>query len=280
MMPVFVLLIFVLVLVFLLLTAGGARARSDPARWSAYQQVARECGGTVHHGKGAHPCLAIPYQNMQARLEFLPRSSGDGRQHAATRLSIHWPDPQFWAQISHPPRLTPPDAHVKHVTCRTGDRAFDREYSIHSSDPDRMLRGLSPVVRELAERLRLKPYPSSLVIQFGRSRMDIAKSADLRRPSELHDFVRGGLDLADQMQLSVRQQVRFLDEPASQPLDQVVCAVCGQPIDRELVFCPRCKTATHRDCWRFIGKCSTYGCGQTDFQTPQTARRVQRPGPA
>ena len=42
----------------------------------------------------------------------------------------------------------------------------------------------------------------------------------------------------------------------------------------ELVFCGRCKTPHHRECWLYAGRCSVFGCGETQFRVPQRARRT------
>lgn len=39
------------------------------------------------------------------------------------------------------------------------------------------------------------------------------------------------------------------------------CQVCGEGIETDVVFCVRCHTPHHRDCWKYMGQCSTFGCG-------------------
>jgi hypothetical protein len=41
------------------------------------------------------------------------------------------------------------------------------------------------------------------------------------------------------------------------------CQVCGAALEGTLVSCSRCATPHHRDCWDYVGRCSTYGCGGT-----------------
>jgi hypothetical protein len=38
------------------------------------------------------------------------------------------------------------------------------------------------------------------------------------------------------------------------------CEVCGDPIIGPHVVCTACRTPFHRDCWTFVGGCSTFGC--------------------
>ncbi len=273
-MPVFVILIFILLLVFLLLAAVGAGVRSDPVWCSVYRQLACACGGTFQGRPRVSPRVTFSYEGRTVDVERVPRISLGGLQRPATRFRIPWPDPRLSGRISHPRRLACPPGDAEESVCWTGDRVFDRQYAVISSDPSQILRGLNPGVRYLAERLRLQPRAGPLIIEIRRGRLEILKLAEFGRARELQDFVGCSLQLFDQLQLSIRQEICFLEQAAVQPLAGVICAVCAGVIERDLVFCPRCKTAVHRDCWRFIGKCATYGCGQPEFETPQTAPTV------
>ena len=40
-----------------------------------------------------------------------------------------------------------------------------------------------------------------------------------------------------------------------------ICQVCGVGGAGARVVCRSCRTPHHEDCWRYVGRCSTYGCG-------------------
>lgn len=43
-----------------------------------------------------------------------------------------------------------------------------------------------------------------------------------------------------------------------------VCQVCGASLmSAPIVRCAKCATPHHEDCWKFNGRCSTFGCGET-----------------
>ena len=45
------------------------------------------------------------------------------------------------------------------------------------------------------------------------------------------------------------------------------CQICGAEISKEhIVYCTRCTTPHHKECWEFNGKCSTFACGETKFR--------------
>ena len=39
-------------------------------------------------------------------------------------------------------------------------------------------------------------------------------------------------------------------------------AVCGEKTRASVVYCRSCRTLHHYDCWKYIGHCSVYGCGE------------------
>lgn len=43
------------------------------------------------------------------------------------------------------------------------------------------------------------------------------------------------------------------------------CQVCGDPLLEKVVFCTKCKTPHHLDCWQYFGSCAVYGCGQKRY---------------
>jgi hypothetical protein len=43
------------------------------------------------------------------------------------------------------------------------------------------------------------------------------------------------------------------------------CQVCGEQMDRRVVYCGKCRTPHHEECWSYIGQCSTYGCREIRF---------------
>jgi len=38
------------------------------------------------------------------------------------------------------------------------------------------------------------------------------------------------------------------------------CPVCGTPMNELIVRCETCRTPHHDECWKYMGRCSTYAC--------------------
>lgn len=85
-------------------------------------------------------------------------------------------------------------------------------------------------------------------------------------PPLLDAAVRGALAIHDWLQTSVATRlaegVSIVDVGSAEAADTgpPKCEVCGDPIDGLHVVCTVCKTPCHRDCWTFVGGCSTFGC--------------------
>lgn len=55
-----------------------------------------------------------------------------------------------------------------------------------------------------------------------------------------------------------------------------VCEVCGTGMSQDLVRCRRCRTPHHRECWSYVGRCTTFGCLETQAEGPRAAVAAPR----
>jgi hypothetical protein len=44
------------------------------------------------------------------------------------------------------------------------------------------------------------------------------------------------------------------------------CQVCGEKMETRVVYCAKCRTPHHEECWSYVGTCSTYGCREIRFE--------------
>ena len=52
--------------------------------------------------------------------------------------------------------------------------------------------------------------------------------------------------------------------------DIPICQICGAPFDGSpVVYCNSCDTPHHKDCWDYLGHCSTFGCYATSIKGRQ-----------
>lgn len=277
-MECFFLALFLILLVVLLL-GFGLGGTSQPRGAAAYEELAKSLGGRLlRPGWFTHPRLSFRYRSADALVGVLPCGLYPGDRGPVTQLQVEWPDAHFHLAVVHPPRPPRLSAGDGYYEWRSGRFDFDSLFSVRSSDPAVAKGMFSEVVQHLVERLRRMPRPGGLVVEIDRGVFRVAKDTFIRRPLDLQDFVRTALELYDQALLGSSEGIEFVDARLAQPLEHVLCSVCGEEIERDLVFCRRCKTPHHRDCWLYVGKCSVFGCGETEYQTPRRASRaVQQP---
>ncbi len=279
-MECLVLALIVLVSVIMAVGFGlGGSARSS-RRSSAYEQLARQYKGFVHRsGWFGHPRVSFRYRSASVLVGVFPYGIQPGDRGPITQVQIAWPDARFRCSIAHPPRPLRLTAGDGLHPWASGRPEFDTRYSMRTSDRDMMVRVLNEVVLLQIERLRRLPHPSPLLVEIAQGGLRVAKVAALYRDLDLQDFVQTALELYDQTLLAGSEGIEFLAVQDAQPLDRVVCPICGEEIQNDLVFCRACKTPHHRECWLYNGRCSVFACGELNFHVPRQAKRSTKPPP-
>jgi len=59
--------------------------------------------------------------------------------------------------------------------------------------------------------------------------------------------------------------IHWLPEEPGRP---GICRICGTGLADRIIACSRCNTPHHQECWEYVGRCSTYGCGERRFGPP------------
>lgn len=67
--------------------------------------------------------------------------------------------------------------------------------------------------------------------------------------------------------LRVALKHRPEEEAAPMKVDAAVgqCQVCSETMETRVVYCGKCRTPHHEECWSYVGTCSTYGCREIRF---------------
>jgi hypothetical protein len=261
-----------LLVAFLFVTGSAARAHSMRARRRRlYQQLARRFAGVYLPGG--------IWRRARVRLRYgetvatLCEAKGRGPfRDRCTQISIVWPDQQFSCEVL-PSNASEGAARIRHVQdFATGNDSFDRRFRVRVRDeraaPGFFREGVLWQIERLASLSALRPV--YILVRGG----NILIQTPCRgcRPEELQAFVDRAFEFYDQVMLTRAEGIEFVADDEAQPLAHVTCQVCGEAIARDMVFCRRCKTPHHADCWHFIGTCSVYGCGERAYQTPQAAQ--------
>lgn len=261
----------VLVMLFtaLVVVVAVAQTRADRNNQAFYQLAQRFSGACRPAGWFRSGSVRFRYGATQATLF----SHSGGKHGQATFFQLEWPDHRLNMEVVSCERGTTTAARDSSLV-PVDDDAFDTRYAVRAWDAREAKTWLSEGVRWQIEKLRHFCEPQDMQIVVMQGRLTVKKSGRLRRFDELAEFCQLGLELYDQAMLTRSVGIEFVAEGEAQPIREAMCQVCGENIVSELVFCRRCKTPHHLDCWQYYGACSTYGCRETVFVTPRLAGPV------
>jgi len=183
---------------------------------------------------------------------------------------MDWPNARTQVEVYRDPDTVFPAGH--RIPRGNTERDFESDYVIQGRDDAETASLLSEGVRWQLNRLRLMSDDDNLLLKIHHGRLTVQKPATLRRQDELSEFVQLVFELYDQAMLTQVVGIDFLDSDTAQPLEDVICKVCGDTIETDMVCCHRCKTPHHQDCWTYNGACSVYGCLETRYVAPRSGQ--------
>lgn len=269
-MELIVLGLFLLLLYgFVRMFAAGMAAITG-ARHRAYRLLAQKYRGRYEsRGLVDPPTVSFTHNGSSVRVGLAPVIPGQPAP-PRTRVVVRFPSGlPFRLELMPYGRAAPPQPPKGTRPVRTGHADFDRAHVIQANDPDIAREFLEPdLVRQALANLRRVAPMHGMLVSINPERLLVQVDRNLGLNTMMLDaMVREALVLHDRLQVSVSARL-------SQGIDVVAagaataedaegppeCQVCGVPIEGEHVFCTACKTPFHRDCWSFVGGCSTFGC--------------------
>jgi hypothetical protein len=262
-------------LVALVAFAGSAGSRSG--RWNqAFAHVAQQFRGSLTSGGWfSDPSVRLMYGTSHARLSCYSLS-----RYGKTVLQLVIEQREIRSRsemLSRPSTVTLVSGldGLTEVELNWGQQ-FAR-WEVAASDYDETRHLMTDAVRLALDRLWLHPLPSDTAVSLLPGWIVVRKVWDTPRAADLAQFVELACSLNDQLQLAGAAGIEFVTSDEAQIIDQAQCSVCCEQLAERVVFCVRCKTPHHRECWEYSGGCSTYGCGARMFFTPGEAPLVSSP---
>lgn len=233
----------------------------------AFQSVARWYHGRMpKQGWLSPPVVRIPYNHTT--IDVTIGVGDNGRK--CTQATLAWPEFVTAVRIfSNQFGMRP---FGKRGGVRLGDPEWDRNFTIETDDPDGAVAVLTGGVRSAIVMLSRIRRAGGIDVRFGEGGLVVQKLMVLDQGSELSAFVRHVMEVFDQAMLARTTGIEFVDHMEAQVIEDAKCPVCGDSIEDDLVFCSRCKTPHHRECWNYNGKCATYACGEINFAAPRIAK--------
>ena len=144
---------------------------------------------------------------------------------------------------------------------------FDDAFVILGKDPQRIGEFLTPEVQAAIVTLsRFESFgqEDDLHLETYDGWLRISKHYLVRTDAELSQLVSFSKALVDVIQQQT-SGIQFLGTAAPVIAQDTQCRVCGDPLSNQVVFCAKCRSPHHQDCWQYIGRCSVYGCGHQQF---------------
>lgn len=252
-----VVLIFAIVVVFVVIVISLANAsRMQRELSQTFSDLARNYGGTM---TSATRLKTVFFK--KDNVDFVVRGKYLKGKEVIQIYAI-WHDVRFRAKF-FPETLS--DAMKKFIgmqDIQIGNPDFDSRFVVQSNDVVELMDFLRPEVQAAIYSLGTNAV---LNISGGRAQLD--REVKFSDPAMIQSVVRQFVDSYFIMCTSFVDAKTSIEVTAvSLDTTEAVCMVCGEPINDRRVVCRTCTTPHHRECWEYLGQCSTYACGQTKFR--------------
>ena len=206
--------------------------------WSkAYQKLAKRYGAEVSYSR-YRPWMSFNYGGSPCVIRNI---GGRGRKLQRTQLKISWPDRKlklFVSSIGEPSGIF--------RTWRLKPVEFEAEekpgFFVYCDQPDAARELVNPTTNWQIQQLMRLGGETGVELFLSNGQLRISKPEFIKTEMLLDDFVRFGLELFDQFKLATSEDLEFLQQTDVVDMSDVVCPVCSQNIQSELVTCVRCKT--------------------------------------
>lgn len=262
--------VLVVVGVLLVLFLSIARA-SDRKR--AYRDLSRRFSGVLKTGGlFGRPSVRFKYGQSSCLINSIKTRSARGG--VFTQVVMDWPDAKFRLMVFPSWRSQKLWSFSGMERFFVSDPEFVKRYHLRASDSELGRVFLSEGVRWQIERLRNFKNVDDIYVSITRGFLVVKKPGTMSEPQALVDLVHFCLELFDQAMLTRTVGIDFVQPDATQILEDIVCQICGESIELDMVFCVRCKTPHCRECWDYCGQCSTFACGETRYMAPSVANPI------
>lgn len=256
--------LFIAAFIFVVILLVSSSLTQSKRRDRVWQQLAtRYDGSCTPGGLFGYPSVRFTYGDTSVLVDTY--STGGRNPARYTQIHFYWPDTQFRLEVYPEGVFARIRKFFGMEDIQIGSADFDRQYIINGSDPSEVRTFLSLHVMHAINQLRASGGNRDVCVSLVGGRFLVKKHRLTDKYDELQQVVALGLRLYEQALLTRTTGIEFVKEEASLSLDRAVCRICGEPVTHDAAICRRCKTPHHRECWRYYGACSTYGCGETKY---------------
>ncbi len=270
----FIFVIFVVVIIIIFVVVNTAKQRQELT--GAYQRLASHYRGTCEPGGWlTRPSAHFTHGGSWVRINIYSTGGEDPTYY--TQAHFQWPESHLRCEVYPEGMWSRVGKLMGMEDIEIGSPEFDRAYIIKGSDPATLRNLLTPPVQWQIDSLRRFLGNGDIYVSLSGGTLLVKKLSLMKRFDQLQHFVQLAIELYDQAVLTLEQGIEFVERTQPPKAAEVICQICGEPITSEVVFCRRCKTPHHRDCWEYYGACSTYGCRETRYLLPKPKRGRKLP---
>ncbi len=251
-------------------TATAATRKRTAQRNRLYRELASRFSGVFVGGSWvSYPSTRFQYGDIKVVVEPLIGESKDSIGECHVRMP--------WPAVNISCVIYSRDSESQHIVgwrqreVRFESGPLTHDFTITTNQEAQTRTCLSEQVRWEIERLLHTSETKSIRILISRGQLLFQRHGNTRSVESTEGFIRQCLRVFDQVRLSSTQGVAFLNQDAAASVGPVNCPICGDAAGDDLVFCRRCKTIHHAECWQYNGRCATYGCGELVFARPSQA---------
>ncbi|GEM_PF-2354893 len=215
------------------------------------------------------PKVSFLYKSSRGLLSIY--ESSDSPPQFFTQLTFTIPPGWPYRIEIFPQRFK--DMDVKYLNVddiQVGDPVFDPRYVIKSNDAGFIREFLDAPSKQAIEDLRALRGNDKVIVSVNSSRMMVRKHSVLQDEGDLLAFAEKTMKVYDRAYVFLQKLtgIEIVDDRPAEGTNPV-CQVCGVEIPSDnRVYCRRCKTPHHKECWEFNnGTCSTFACGEKRIST-------------
>jgi hypothetical protein len=228
------------------------------------RRVAQRFGGTVVEGGWSRePRLNLSIAGREGRVEFHTSMNRSEPSYSRVVVDVRGSSPGYLHIVEEDfgqavmKLLGGQDLEV-------GDVAFDKDYVIRATPAELARRIFSRERQEEGIRIvrRLRKYLDSTFVLSLQSVTVMVR-----------DCLRDESDILALIEAAERFVPFALPDMAPVGMDVVevkvgtdgACPVCGASTSEHAIRCESCRTPHHRECWDYMGRCTTYACNGKRF---------------
>ena len=226
-----------------------------------YRAISRELKGRFSGGGLFSPSvISFGIHERQATLD-LPNPFSDDARAIRTRVVVNMKGCSPGTLKIYPEGFaTSISKFFGAQDIRIGERTFDALYVVKAK-PESLAHSLFREDRKprVIQAIRAVGSWVNPLIDLSRERLCVQVDECLSSLESLRRLVQTAKELTEFL-LDMESLGSILWGDSPEPSGGL-CPVCGSLMETGIVRCSSCRTPHHRECWNYIGACSTYACG-------------------